>query len=239
VTPEQYLEALARDGEALAVAAESRLDVPVPACPGWTMGDLVWHTGYVHRHKIEIVRRGAEGRPPFEGPADPPDNVLLGWYREGVALLVEILSEDPDRPAWSWTDDHTVGFWQRRMAQETAVHRWDAEDAAGRPSPVESELAADGVDELLGAFMEQTEGHYAGPAGTVHLHRTDGPGEWVVHLRGERPVVRRGHERCDAAMRGGASELLLALWRRRPPETVELLGDRAVLDGFLAFTDLT
>ena len=38
-----------------------------------------------------------------------------------------------------------MGFVIRRMAQETAIHRWDAESAAGTVTPVESTLASDGI----------------------------------------------------------------------------------------------
>ena len=51
-----YLQALRADGTALAAAARVGLDQPVPACEGWTVADLVLHTGMVHRHKLEIVR---------------------------------------------------------------------------------------------------------------------------------------------------------------------------------------
>ena len=50
---------------------------------------------------------------------------------------------------WTWTPDHTVGFWSRRMAHEVAVHRWDAQGAAGDPSPIERELAVDGIQEVF------------------------------------------------------------------------------------------
>jgi hypothetical protein len=33
----------------MATAAAGNLDTPVPSCPGWTVADLVAHTGAVHR----------------------------------------------------------------------------------------------------------------------------------------------------------------------------------------------
>ncbi|HEY5164497.1 MAG TPA: hypothetical protein VIJ44_00965 [Acidimicrobiia bacterium] len=41
------------------------------------------------------------------------------------------------------------------------------------------------------------------------------------------------HAKGDVAIRGPASDLLLVMMRRRSPDDVEVLGDRAVLDGFL------
>ena len=35
--------------------------------------------------------------------------------------------------------DKTMGFYYRRMVQETAVHLWDLLDAAGTPAPLDGE----------------------------------------------------------------------------------------------------
>jgi hypothetical protein len=51
--------------------------------------------------------------------------------------------------------DQTVGFWIRRMAQETVVHRVDAELAAEvAPGAIPDDIALDGIDEFLIAFIE-------------------------------------------------------------------------------------
>lgn len=42
-----------------------------------------------------------------------------------------------------------MGFVQRRLAHETAIHCWDAVGALGRDEAVEPRLAADGVAEFL------------------------------------------------------------------------------------------
>ena len=61
-----------------------------------------------------------------------PD-VRIDWFEDGVDLVTDaLLRVDPTSPAWSWTDDRTAGFWARRQANETAVHRWDAQLADGR-----------------------------------------------------------------------------------------------------------
>nr|BFE67524.1 hypothetical protein GCM10020092_008250 [Actinoplanes digitatis] len=39
------------------------------------------------------------------------------------------------------------------MAHEISVHRWDAEAAAGRATPIETKLAADGVNEVLDTWL--------------------------------------------------------------------------------------
>src|SRR4029078_11382856 len=56
---------------------------------------------------------------------------------------------DPAEEAWTWSSEQTVGFTFRRQAHEALIHRLDAEQAAGQGSPLDPELPADGVDEVL------------------------------------------------------------------------------------------
>jgi hypothetical protein len=84
-----YLRSLRDDGTALAGAAGRGLDPPVPACEGWTVADLVLHTGMVHRHKLEIVRGGLAQPPGLWPPPAPPraDLLLFLWGRAGAEPL--------------------------------------------------------------------------------------------------------------------------------------------------------
>ncbi len=119
------------------------------------------------------------------------------------------------------------------MAQETAVHRWDAQAALGDPEPIEPELACDGIDEVLDVIVpsrlrgpeDAREGH----GETYHFHRTDGPGEWLVRFDAQGATVTREHAKGDVAVRGAASDLLLFLWGRLPGERLEVLGDASLL----------
>ena len=147
--PDTYLEHLRRDGDALARAAERDLATRVPSCPEWTMADLLRHTSQVHRNRTVLARLG-DTKYPRGLEAEPgPDNVddLVEWYRAGLDELIVALKEvGPDAPTWTWTGENKVAFWIRRMAQETTVHRWDAQNAIGDPEPIEAGLASDGVD---------------------------------------------------------------------------------------------
>jgi uncharacterized protein (TIGR03083 family) len=228
-----FLAWVRSDGAALAAAARRGLDAPVPACPGWTVADLVLHTGMVHRHKTEIVRGRLADRPdPWPPPAPPPAD-LLDWYEQGLQELVAVLdAEDPATRVWTFhKPDQTAGFWRRRMAHETAVHRVDAESAHGQPAPVAPVLAADGVDEVLEVFLAPfSDGAAVGGRGeSVHLHATDVEGEWQLRLLPAGVEVVRGHGKGDAAARGAASDLLLFLWGRVGAERLEALGDTALL----------
>ena len=239
---EAYLDALARDGDALAAAAElGPLDAAVPPCPGWTVADLVWHVAGVHwfwRRVVELRATGHDQVGPE--PQRPADADLLACYRDGLERIHGVLAAaDPATPVWTWAPQREVAFVQRRMAQETAVHRWDAEAASrAAPAPIEPALAADGIDEFFQFFTAWRRDGAEPLGGSVHVHATDGAGEWLVTESGERLAVSREHRRADAAARGTASELLLLLWRRLTLDAVEVAGDRALLARLLARTDL-
>jgi uncharacterized protein (TIGR03083 family) len=228
-----YLDALRDDGVALAEAAGKGLDPPVPACAGWTVADLVLHTGMVHRHKLEIVRGRLAGPPDPWPPPAPAQAELLGWYADGLEELLTVLeATDPEAPVWTFhRSDQTAGFWYRRMAQETAVHRVDAQSAHGDPDPVPAALAADGVAELLEVFLApRAEGSPVGGRGeSLHLHATDTEGEWLLRLLPAGVELGQGHARGDAVAAGTASDLLLFLWGRAGADPLERSGDPAVL----------
>jgi uncharacterized protein (TIGR03083 family) len=161
-------------------------------------------------------------------------------FRSGVEWAAGVLAAaDPATPAWTWARQKDAAFVIRHQAQETAVHRWDAERAAGRSFTIDPALAADAIDE----FFTHTAGarrEGAAPAGgTVHLHAVDTTGEWTIsEAAGGALAVERSHRHGDAAVRATASDLLLLLYRRIGPEAVEVHGDTGVLERFLARTDL-
>jgi len=234
-------DALEREAEALAAAAEQGpLSGPVPACPGWTLADLVFHCGGVLRFWATVVRDEIDDPETIEMPTRPADDALVAWFRAHAAEADRVLrTSDPAGYAWTWSEQHDVAFVIRRMAQELAVHTWDGRDAVGDPAPIEAELASDGVDEFLQHFAAWPRRDGAELGGTVHLHCTDVAGEWLVRQDGDRLVFTREHAKGSCALRGPASDLLLVLWRRRPLATVEVIGDAGVAERFVAWTNLS
>ncbi|MDH6575390.1 maleylpyruvate isomerase family mycothiol-dependent enzyme [Kitasatospora sp. MAP5-34] len=229
-----YMYALRRDGARMAEATAGHLALPVPSCPEWTVADLVGHTGSVHRFWAAIASGELTDPSGYTPPARPAEDGLLGWFAEGVELAAATLETlDPELPRWTWADRKDVGFIQRRMAQETAVHAWDALAAVGREQPIEPVLAMDGVDEFLAHFA--TGAPPAGlPEAGIHLHAIDGPGEWSIRTVDGAWQVGREHGKGAAAVRGTTSDLLLLLWQRRSPGQLETFGDLAVLETFLS-----
>jgi len=240
---DQYLACYRRDSAALLEAIRAAgPDATVPYCPGWTAADLAWHMVDVWQWWATIVRERVDDPHDVVQPARPDtfDEVFSSAELWAGELDRVLTATDPATPHWTWTDDKTTGFVVRRMAQETAVHRVDAERAAGRTHVIDPQLASDGVDEFLFAFLRWVDPEAAALAGSVHLHCTDVAGEWLVVDDGTGGyVVTREHAKGDAAMRGPASDLLLVLWRRLPLDAVEVIGDGAVAERFIARTDLS
>lgn len=232
-----------REGTALADAAERDLGAAVPAAPGWDATELLRHIGMIHARTSVILRTGTMERPSRKNgllPAAPDDNVL-DWYRSSHAQLVDDLRhiDDPDRPVWAFSPDHQrAGFWPRRMAHETAIHRVDAQQAVGDAvDSLDAPFAIDGIDEILTIFVPALGGDRSpGDGRTVHLHATDAEGEWLVRFDPGGVVVETGHAKGDAAVRGPAGELLLWLWGRRPLDGLEVFGDRTAADALRAVT---
>jgi uncharacterized protein (TIGR03083 family) len=235
---DEYLDALAIESAAFESAVSGTpLDAQVPPCPEWTVADLAYHLGEVHYFWGQVAR-GRLATPEVEPPARPPDRELVAWAATQAAELRRILDEaDPTTAVWTWAPQKDVAFIVRRMAQETAVHRWDAQAAAGRSGPIEAELASDGIDEFLTFFLDARPRDGGRIGGSVHLHATDTPGEWLVREESDGALtVTAEHAKGDAAVRGPASDLLLALWRRVGLDRLEVLGNREVAERLVART---
>ncbi|MEV7775527.1 maleylpyruvate isomerase family mycothiol-dependent enzyme [Kitasatospora sp. NPDC086791] len=241
----EHIDALRHEGTRLAeAAARTDLTAPVPTCPDWQVGDLLRHVGYVHRWATAIASRGLRapldeaGAEAAVGPM-PSDAALLDWFREGHATLVDALGKAPaDVECWSFLPAPSpLAFWARRQAHETAVHRHDADAAAGVPGPaVDTALALDGIDELVGGFMTRSRATLRSDRPrTLQVRATDGPGSWRLTITQEPPVVTidASTEPADLTLTGPARELYLLLWNRLPAEqtgAVESAGDRDLLD---------
>ena len=238
----KYLEALRRDSAALReAAAAAGAAASIDACPGWTTVDLVWHIGEVHHFWATVVGDRLSSSKDYTDPPRPEsDEGVFAFAADAARILDDVLTTtDPATRVWTWSNQHDVAFVVRRMAQETAVHRVDAERAAGRDHRIEPELASDGVDEFLVHFLPDTLKDAPALDGTVHVHCTDVEGEWLVTTGGDGAyAVTREHAKGDAAVRGPAHDLLMVLWRRRPLGTVEVLGDNAVAARLVARTNL-
>ncbi|MDF0529747.1 maleylpyruvate isomerase family mycothiol-dependent enzyme [Tsukamurella sp. 8F] len=235
--PQEWLAALEADGAVIAATPAEHLARPVPTCPDWSVHDLIVHLGAVHRWAATFLAAGPDSKARFAFDAsDAPEGPeITDWYRERLGELVaELRRHDPAEPARGFAGHGTVGFWYRRQAHEAAVHRWDVQNATGEPTPIEVPLAEDGVDEWLEIFVPRFLARGAGlPADSVgsvlHLHGVDeSEAEWTITFGTDGVKVGHAHARGDAAVRGTASELFLAMWRRVPLDALEVHGDGSV-----------
>jgi hypothetical protein len=114
------------------------------------------------------------------------------------------------------------------MAQETAVHRVDAELARGEETPVDGALATDGVDEILRIMLEGDWSDDADDAMTgQRVAITTGGRTWRVVLDREAVIVHDGEGPADASLTGDPSDVLLWLWGRAADDRVTMGGDAA------------
>jgi uncharacterized protein (TIGR03083 family) len=241
---DRYLGHIRADGERLAAAAEGHLDRPAPWCPGWVGRDVVQHIGIVHRHKLAIVAGNLQENPePETAPAE--DDALGAWYREGLeALLAALTAADPAARVFTWhRADRSVGFWIRRMAHETAIHRADAESITGDITPLDPALAADGVDEVLGpimcAYTEDPHWGFEADGRTAELRMPDtgdtrhlvfglgthGPGWLYAEGPADDPLT---------VIEAAASDLDLWAWGRAGEAVLTVTGESAIAEAIRA-----
>jgi uncharacterized protein (TIGR03083 family) len=216
------------------VAAKG-LDPQVPSCPGWTVGDAVTHVAQVYLHKAETMRRQADPQPwPPDLSGREPIRLLLEARGQ---LLDELRTRGPEAPSYTWyPPDQTVGFWYRRMAQETAIHRIDVELAHAAETPVDPALAADGIDEVLVVMLagDWSDFPVEAAAGKA-VDLSAGGRTWRVQLDPESvtvtehaadPAITDG---AHAVVSGAPSDLLLWVWGRAPLDRLAVEGDAEVV----------
>lgn len=245
-----YLEETRAFGELIRAADQS---TPVPTCPGWTLEQLFRHVGRGDRWAAQIVRDRMDSFLDFrsvEAGKPPPDlDDAISWLNGGAQQLVDAVEvTGVETPVWTFLGTRPANWWIRRRLHENAVHRADAAVAVGTEFTLDAEVAADGIDEFLERIVLQ-----AGKDGaalpleggdTLHLHATDPglgeAGEWTIAV--EDVVIRWSHEhgKGTIALRGGATDLLLAMTRRvaLADTAIEVFGDETVWQRWLDRTPL-
>ena len=237
-------------GTLAGIAATADLTTTVPTCPDWTLRQLITHVGRAHRWAAAIVATQAAEPIPFREvpdgrlPDDPAERPA--WLRDGAARLAETVTAGSG-PVWTHLGPGPASYWARRMAHETAVHRADGADRRRHPA---GDRPGGGRrrHRRMARLPARRPGRRAGrptrppvPEGkVVHFHATDAEadGEWLIRGVPGGVTVAAGHGKGDLALRGPASAILLVLLRRLPPgdPAVEVIGDRSLLDAWLAAT---
>lgn len=228
----------------------------IPGCPGLTIAETVRHVGAEYRAARRWIEHGSRPRGPDAltrrpagrrpTPAEPRsragastaetelvdevqvDEVQVDELRwELREVRAELAARPPAAPcATWWPADQTCGFFRRRLAHETTVHRVDVQAAAGRPvDPIAPDLAIDGIDEVLRLWFGYRLGEL-GIAGTyraaVAVHA--GGHEWIARAGPGGAEVVAGAP-VDAVVSGSPAGIYLWLWGRLPDRVVVVDGD--------------
>ena len=252
-----YLAHLAADSARFATVIDGLPpDAPVPACPEWNADDLLWHLAQVQWFWGTVVREQLSG-PQAEQlmPARPDDRAgLAAFYdRAGHDLRDVLAATAPGTAAWTWSQDHTVGFIRRRQAHEALIHRIDAELAAGDRTGMDPQLSADGVDEALRVMYGSAPAwgiFTPGDAEPLRLRAADTADSWLITLgrfAGTGPGDQQRYDEpamliasqdqglpAAATVSGSAADLDCWLWHRPSGAQLERSGDQEVLGRFEA-----
>ncbi|MDJ0499130.1 MAG: maleylpyruvate isomerase family mycothiol-dependent enzyme [Acidimicrobiia bacterium] len=244
----EHIAAVANDGKMLAEAAQQAgLEAVVEPCPGWNVRDLVRHLGMIHLwaashiafphdepgYESEDEEHAAfAGFWPTLGIFWPDDGDLIDWYLRTNANLVDSLeSASPNLEAWTFLRAPSpLAMWARRQAHETAVHRFDAQDALGAASEFDPVFAADGIDELLAGFAPRKQEFPIETARAMHVHAVDTDDHWLVTMGPDGIDTSRNASPADVSVSGAASDLYLTLWNRGKDSSLNVEGDRELLD---------
>jgi uncharacterized protein (TIGR03083 family) len=211
------------------------------------MRDLIAHTGGGHRWVEAHLRAFAAGRAPEDVLVErpPAGESILTWFRDGARLLVDTLGRlDPEDSIGTSMWNVRLGAYfpssslYRHQAKETAVHRWDAQLAAGRTRPFDADLAAEWLDDTLADWLpaaatggRQAHGPWHGRA--VHFRASDVERDWVVRIDGPGAVaVERTAGPADVSVHAGASDLLLLVMNRVGAGTagIDVTGDATLVE---------
>lgn len=210
----ENLASIESEGRRLARFARVDPAREVPQYPGWSLADLVSHTGSIHGRTTLICRELPANR--ISAPRLPEGIDPIDWYEERLDEMLSALHDaDPETsPVWTFDSSGKLGFWESRMVVETGVHRWDAQQALGEPDRLIDRVALLGLEEFGMMWLRQL-----GDVQTIEVFATDLGRSWVYGTGG--PTAR---------VEGTASELELRLMSR--PSSVILPEDwAAAVDG--------
>lgn len=235
-----YLRCFRREMDAFRTCvAEGDLGAPIAYREEFAgpvdLAGLARAVGHSNLFTAACVTEWTGGDTPPDGapPLAPQDRgELLRWLEGTAELLVMSLDVDPETPAWGHFTPPNAGYWQRSIAVETMLHRWDAQQTVDVPAPLDPALAAAGVAEVLDVLAPKMVGvGKAWPPDACVKFTASDTGDWWIYGPGD-PV---------AEVAGTAGELLLMLWGRltKDDPALEWDGDRSaalsVLKGPLTY----
>ncbi|MDG2026237.1 MAG: maleylpyruvate isomerase family mycothiol-dependent enzyme [Acidimicrobiales bacterium] len=198
----------------------------MPACPGWTVADVIVHLTFgLGRGYPTAMRTAANATEsdPIDWPTSSPrgDAVLPAFAAEMEGCVAAFRAADPTTPCWTYAGPGTAAFWFRRAAIETGLHRMDASEATGVRESMLEERTNDAVVESV---------EFALPLGAAVLGIE--PKAIDVRNVSDGSTIRLGEGPASAMIEAPGSTLLDALWGRGR-EAIDIDGDRGAVDAWL------
>ena len=244
-----YLAALQRESNRFAlVTGTAEYQAPVPTCPEWNIADLIWHlteVQYFWATIVEHLHQSPEVVPPFDRLEDGA--LSEAFIAQSARLQDALTRRNPEEICWSWHDEgHSVGWVRRRQAHEALIHRVDAEIAAGSRSPIDRDLGADGVDEILRVTIDLDNppewATFKTDGTSARVETLDGAAAWSMNFGrfvGSSPVSGNDYDFVaaqltssisdpTAVIRGAPDDLDLWLWGRGPSDALSIAGDSRI-----------
>ncbi len=245
----RFLECLEADYRRMREVVPGHLDARVPTCPDWTVADLTRHVGQVYLHKVECMRDGASARRTGRLPGSSDEEPVALLDRAYGELVAEFTTRDPADIGRDLVCARSDGrVLVRRMAQESVIHRIDAELGAGAPvAPVPDDLAVDGSTSSSRSSSPTPSA--SGPSTSPRPCRTlpgvrfliqadataDSPSvSWLVRtapgpLHGRRAAPREklaDAAEPDVTISGAPTDVLRWAWNRETPGEPSPVTDR-------------
>jgi uncharacterized protein (TIGR03083 family) len=229
MAPAEHLEWFEDNINWFGAVAEDSLDVPVPNCPGWTVENVLNHLtfglGVGYPIGLAAPPNAAEADVWRElwRPPEPPTGqaAIEAFTTHMTACLDSFRAAEPTQPCWTYAGPGQAGFWFRRAAIETTLHRLDVADALG----IEERLV---VDRLVDAIDETVA--FALPFATKICDVTNQP--TTVSVDESARVWSLGAGEPVASISGPGIPVLDALWGRNV-DRVRISGQTAVAHAWL------
>jgi uncharacterized protein (TIGR03083 family) len=248
-----YLDLFRRNRAAILEAAALGFDRPIKGCPGWDVAGLTGHMGRVYTFWLKWVRERPRGitraamkeiaadrdarLPGYTAwdragfPEDArPDGIVPFARQAGDELDAALVDLQPEERVWTFVPPRQTGaFVFRRLAMETTIHRWDAEEAQGIARPIDDTLARDGIDEMLMMFREDPaygDNKERRHGQTILLREDPGARRWLVSFTPSSISTSADEGPADVTVAGSASDLWLFIMGRRWPEEMHIEGDQ-------------
>ncbi|GAA4863281.1 maleylpyruvate isomerase N-terminal domain-containing protein [Saccharopolyspora rosea] len=217
----------------IAATHDAHADLPVSGVSGRTVGQTVQHLGDLCEDTLSWLGESDVAGRRWELPPNPGLREVTNRFAVRMAdVLAELGVRPPDEPCptW-WPEDHTSRFWARRMLHATTLHRVDVQTAAGiEAAPIDTDVAADGIDEALRVWFGyrlRALGVTATRSCSVGVHAAGR--SWLVTADPSGAAVvgstEAGTATPDAVVGGEAAAVHLWLRGRLPDRAVETSGD--------------